>query len=235
MTAHVARLRPWAVVPVKAFAQAKRRLAPVMAPDERAALARAMLHDVLAALAGSDDLAGILVITSDPAAAELVRDYGAVVRPDGLDQGTNAAVCQGLRVLQRHRQKGAMIVPGDVPFITRAEIGEVVDAMTARPLVLVPATRDGGTNLLAGALPLPIAPAFGTGSFSRHLAAARSCGIDPAVIRLQGLGRDIDVAGDLASPAEGAPRSRALINRFAPLAPTPSRGWSLPNEEPLTT
>ena len=38
----------WAVVPVKSMAQAKQRLAGVLAAHERAALARAMLQDVLA-------------------------------------------------------------------------------------------------------------------------------------------------------------------------------------------
>ena len=62
----------WAVVPVKLFAQTKRRLMPLLARHERGALARAMLADVLFALARTQSLAGIMVITGDADAAAMV-------------------------------------------------------------------------------------------------------------------------------------------------------------------
>ncbi|MBM3566658.1 MAG: 2-phospho-L-lactate guanylyltransferase, partial [Alphaproteobacteria bacterium] len=49
----------FALVPVRAPADAKRRLAPLLAPGERAALARAMLEDVLECLARSPSVEGI--------------------------------------------------------------------------------------------------------------------------------------------------------------------------------
>ena len=52
----------WALVPVKDPARAKTRLAPVLSADQRAALQRAMLADVLAALGRARTLAGIAVI-----------------------------------------------------------------------------------------------------------------------------------------------------------------------------
>ena len=63
----------WAVVPVKLFADTKRRLMPVLESDERAALARTMLEDVLSVLTRTLSLAGIMVITRDAAAANMVR------------------------------------------------------------------------------------------------------------------------------------------------------------------
>ena len=58
----------WAAVPVKEFAGAKQRLAPLLTPAAAQALAAAMLEDVLAALAGAP-LAGIMVNTVDPVAS----------------------------------------------------------------------------------------------------------------------------------------------------------------------
>ena len=81
----------WAAVPVKEFAGAKQRLAPLLTPEQRQALAAAMLEDVLAALAGAP-LAGILVNTVDPLAAELARRYGARVVTDGARDGHTGAV-----------------------------------------------------------------------------------------------------------------------------------------------
>ena len=69
----------WAVVPVKDLQHAKQRLAGVLAAAERQALFAAMLEDVLAALAASAGLAGMLVVTRDPRAQVLAARYGARV------------------------------------------------------------------------------------------------------------------------------------------------------------
>ncbi|HLJ06172.1 MAG TPA: hypothetical protein VKT26_07865, partial [Acetobacteraceae bacterium] len=68
----------WAAVPVKEFTGAKQRLAALLSPAQREALAVAMLEDVLSALADAP-LGGIMVNTVDPRATELARRYGARV------------------------------------------------------------------------------------------------------------------------------------------------------------
>jgi len=74
----------WAAVPVKEFAGAKQRLAPLLTPRQRQELAAAMLEDVLAALADTA-LAGVMVNTVDPLGAELARlpPWRASWRPRG--------------------------------------------------------------------------------------------------------------------------------------------------------
>lgn len=217
----------WALIPVKRFALAKRRLAPQLSPTERAALAKAMLRHVLGVLAGCRGLAGILIVTSDPDAMALARAFGAHVLPDAVESGTNAAVRAGMAALERAGKGGVIVVPGDVPGITRAEMDAVVDALASAPVVLVPATRDGGTNLLAACPPALMAPSFGPSSFARHLETARAAGREPRVLHLPGLGHDIDVNADLAAlPAALSP----VLLRARPGAarPLPS-----PLEEPL--
>ncbi len=59
----------WAGVPVKEFTGAKQRTGSLLTPAQREVLAATMLEDVLSALAGATRLAGILVNTVDPAAA----------------------------------------------------------------------------------------------------------------------------------------------------------------------
>ena len=53
-----------------------------------------------------------------------------------------------------------------------------------------------------------IAPAFGEGSFLAHQQRAREAGIACAVVRTEGLGRDIDCPNDLARGA--GPRKSSL-------------------------
>ena len=64
-----ARRDVYAVVPVKSTQDAKRRLAGVLGAARRQELALAMFEDVLATLSRVRELAGIIVVTADPAAA----------------------------------------------------------------------------------------------------------------------------------------------------------------------
>ena len=78
-------------MPVKDLANAKQRLAGVLSADERHALFRAMLEDVLSALAASRGLAGILMVTRDLEARALAARYGARVLAEAANRGHTAA------------------------------------------------------------------------------------------------------------------------------------------------
>ena len=190
----------WAVVPVKRFAQTKRRLMPLLAHNERGALARAMLADVLSALTRTHALAGIMVITDDADAAAMAHAAGALVVPDVENTGTTAAVTQAARHLAGCGRDGMLMVPADVPLITPADIEQIVAAHHAAPSVtLVPASADGGTNAFACSPPAAVACCFGDNSFRRHREAARAGGIEPQILQLEHVGHDIDRPDDLAA------------------------------------
>ena len=72
----------WAVVPVKELEGAKQRLSSVLSPEERRVLATTMLEDVLDAVSAVHELAGVLVVTVDPAATSLATRYGARIVTD---------------------------------------------------------------------------------------------------------------------------------------------------------
>jgi len=203
----------WVLVPVKRLDRAKSRLSPHLDSAERAMLASAMLRDVFDAIGGASDPVGILVITGDPDAAALARDAGAIVLDDPHETGTNDAVRQGIAWLSSRGVDGVAVIPGDIPFVTAGELEAVFSAMRSDDLVVVPATRDGGTNVLAMSPPDLIAPSFGSGSFAKHRENAAATGITPSVLILEGAGHDIDVAGDLVLSAvpDGGRRTRGLL------------------------
>jgi 2-phospho-L-lactate guanylyltransferase len=67
-----------------------------------------------------------------------------------------------------------------------------------RGMTIVP-SRDGkGSNALACTPPDLIPFRFGDESFEPHCALARANGVEPRIMRLPGLGLDIDTAEDLA-------------------------------------
>jgi len=190
---------PWAVVPVKGFRGAKRRLEAVLAESARADLAEIMMRHVVRTLIATTELGGVLVVTSDRDAAALARNLGADVIDDPCASGTNAAVEEGLKAPTLRKQAAAVVVPGDLPLLTCADMREVLARGRDCPVVLVPAARDGGTNLLLTRPPSLLKPSFGPGSFARHVATARELEIEPCVLQLEAIGLDIDNPDDLAA------------------------------------
>jgi 2-phospho-L-lactate guanylyltransferase len=190
----------WAVVPAKDLAQAKRRLAGVLTPEERQGLAQSMLEDVLAALSGVSALAGTIVVTREAVFAATAQSLGARVIADLRHDGPSAAITLAATELAEEGAAGMLAVPADVPLATAAEIGAILAEVQTRPAVtLVPALADMGTNAIALTPSEAIPIRFGQQSFFQHLEAALERGIAPRILRLPGLGLDIDRPEDLAA------------------------------------
>ncbi|TDH35170.1 2-phospho-L-lactate guanylyltransferase [Pseudohoeflea suaedae] len=221
----------WAIVPVKRLEHAKSRLALVLDAQERRQLVRAMLSDVLDTLLRVSQLDGIVVVTSDGEVSRLARQAGAHLVPDIREAGTNEAVRQGLAWLGSQQNGCRLIMPADIPFLTPGEVANVISSLRSHDVALVPALRDGGTNILGLRCPARIEAAFGEESFARHLAAARAAAITPAILDLDGAGHDIDVPTDLfhSSGGEGGARTRAVLSQLSCGNPVPVAVWM--NEE----
>jgi len=200
-------------VPVKDLVNAKQRLTPVLTAPERAALARAMLGDVLRALRGAR-ADQVWVITRDAAVSGLARGLGARVVAEDENHGHTAAVKSAQATASAEGARVFVTVPGDVPCVRPTEIDALVAAARARvPGVAFAPSRSGlGTNGAALAPPDVMALRFGEPSFADHLASARSRGLEPRTLDLRGLGLDIDDAADLrALLVEGATTESAQL------------------------
>jgi 2-phospho-L-lactate/phosphoenolpyruvate guanylyltransferase len=205
-----------AVLPVKDTAQAKQRLAGMLSAEQRRALALAMAEDVLQTLAAAAGLAGILVVTADPAAAALAARYGARITGDGARAGHTAAVAAAADELAAE-DFDMLALPGDIPLIAPADVARLLAAHPAPPaFTIVPARDQMGSNAVlcspAAAVPLR----FGDDSFFPHLHAARARGIEPVVMRLPRIALDIDTPEDLAlfRTAPSRTRARTLLDRW---------------------
>ncbi|MGH7248989.1 MAG: DUF2064 domain-containing protein, partial [Pseudomonadota bacterium] len=137
----------WAVVPVKPFAAAKRRLAPALDAASRAYLAQLMLEDVLDALARCEaHLAGVVVVTSDAKATALAARCNAVVVPDQGHADLNGAIRLGADWVTDRGGGGILVVPSDVPQLAPNDIVAAVEAIaTSGSLAVLGASEDGGT------------------------------------------------------------------------------------------
>ena len=183
-------MNPVVLVPVKAFADAKARLAPALAPHEREALARWSAERVLAA-AGE---LPVYVACDHPTVAEWATAHGATVLwHPGV--GLNAAVNNSITDLVALGVDHVVVAHGDLP---RAE--RLVEISIAGTITLVPDERSDGTNVVSLPTSFVFDFSYGPGSFRRHLAQAIAAKLPVAVRRDPMLAIDIDTPSDLAHP-----------------------------------
>jgi 2-phospho-L-lactate/phosphoenolpyruvate guanylyltransferase len=221
----------WVLLPVKDLADAKERLAGVLSAEERQELARAMLEDVLGALAASAGLAGILLVTRDPQARRLAARYGARVVVEEENRGHTAASSLGARTLAREGVAGMVQVPADVPLVSSEDMAALLQVHGEAPAVTLAPSRDGrGTNAVVCSPPDVLPLRFGDDSFSSHLRRAQALGMAPQIVRRPGLALDIDTPADLAAflAAPSATRAYAylaesgIVERITQLMPAQS-------------
>jgi 2-phospho-L-lactate guanylyltransferase len=212
-------MRAFAAVPVKDLTNAKQRLLPVLTAAQRRALARAMLEDVLQALGAALD-GSIYVVTADREVMDLARRRGASCLIESANRGHTEAVAFAQQEANAAGAERFLTIPGDVPCVTADEVTSVIRALGHEDGVLfVPSLSGFGTNAALLAPPDIMPLKFGEPSFGNHLEAARQHGLSPVVLRLPGLGLDIDAPEDLGLLLERGPdtRSAALL-----------REWELP-------
>ena len=186
----------WAMVPLKSFDQAKKRLASVLTVEERRALMLAMARDVLSALSRSQRLTGILIVSRAPEADALAQTFGTERFSESPDADLSLALVQAGDYLKNQlHAAGTMIVPADVPLIEPTEVDAVLAQHEA--VTVVPDNDNIGTNCLICSPPNRIPYLFDGKSFKPHIAAASHEGIIPKIAPSSGFALDIDTPGDL--------------------------------------
>jgi 2-phospho-L-lactate/phosphoenolpyruvate guanylyltransferase len=206
----------WAVIPVKETPGAKQRLSSGVPAHLRQELALTMLEDVLAAVSQARGLVGIAVVTLDARASRLAQIYGARILTDNARGGHTAAVAAAAHELAAEGAGGMMQIPGDIPLATADEFSHVLAMHRASPaFTIVPSHDDFGSNAVIVSPPSAVPLTFGDDSFFPHLRTAKLHGIEPTVVRLPGIGRDIDSPEDLAvfASMNSATRTQAFLDR----------------------
>jgi len=193
-------MTPTVLVPVKPFAEAKSRLAPVLDGPARARLCRKLLARTLAVLRDCPAVGEVVVISRDPAAWDLAGEFGCEAAVEPAESGLNAALAGGVEVATRHGATAVLVLPADLPTLEADDIAALIAAAAApRPVMAIaPDDAKDGTNALLLELPAPFAYRFGPGSFAAHCAAAREAGIGLAVVDRPGLAFDLDTPEDYA-------------------------------------
>jgi len=196
-----------AVLPVKSPHNAKQRLIGLLSPEQRETLARTMFEEVLTTLCSVRGLDRIAVATSDLEIARVARYAGADVYEEKEQLGHSLSADLASRKAAESGATSVILVPIDVPLVTRLEIESLI--AEAEPGVIVVPSGDGtGTNALVRTPPNAIQACFGPGSFRAHCTQAETLGVPLKVMRPAGLLFDIDTPEDVAKLILRAPESR---------------------------
>jgi 2-phospho-L-lactate/phosphoenolpyruvate guanylyltransferase len=225
-------MRTAAILPVKHFAQAKRRLGESVAGELRDDLARAMVGDVLDALGETASIQRTIVVTREDSVATAAREIGAVTVEDTAEASQSAAVALGVARAQADGFERVLCIPGDCPALDPIELDALLERSGAPTVVIVPDRHGSGTNGLLLAPPDAIAPSFGPGSRARHTTLALAAGIEARIEQPSSLLLDIDTGEDLAVLRDRLSGERIRASRTRAVLGLPASPPRLPAYPP---
>ncbi|AWB96564.1 2-phospho-L-lactate guanylyltransferase [Agromyces badenianii] len=186
------------VIPVKAPAGAKTRLAVAVPTVEREALARAFALDTIAAALAARSVARVVVVGDDASLAgeaEFVPE--PVDRPRGLTRAIEYGIAHAGASGDELEAQGVAVLLGDLPALKPEELDAALDAAARHPLAFVRDADGTGTTLATASSGAVLRPHFGADSAARHAAAG--------FVELEasaGLTRDVDTIDALADALE---------------------------------
>lgn len=183
-----------AIIPLKALAQAKQRLAGALDGEDRRTFVAWMAGRVIAAAVGCDGTGEVLVVAGDDDAAAVGRQAGVrtlIERAPGLAAAMAAADAATADA------DATLVLAADLPEVTPEDVAAVLSAASAKRAVVISPTRDGGTGALLRRPAGVIATAYGPASAAAHAQLARAAGIEPVIVHRTALANDVDTPGEL--------------------------------------
>lgn len=202
------------LLPIKDLRNAKQRLAGILAPEERLALAQAMLADTIRAVSAVQRAGKIFVITNYEPAMETATNYAWEILREEHQVSESASVDFASRFCAERGITSLLRLPLDLPLVQSNDIDDLLMVECAAPAVVMVPSRDGtGTNAILRTPPALFPSHFGPGSFSIHKTEAKRAGARIFVRRNERMEMDVDDEADL----------RALLRRD--LAHTATGNW----------
>lgn len=188
----------WAIVPVKPLRRGKSRLADVLSEEERTRLNRLFLEHILQVLNQTPGIGQKLVVSRDPAALAIAREFTARTLLEDGSQQLNLALERATLVAKTYGANGVLILPADIPLATSEDLQKVLTTAKRHPSVtIVPDRHENGTNALLVVPPGAIKYQYGPGSFHTHCELARQNGLNLQILHSTNLGLDLDTPADL--------------------------------------
>jgi 2-phospho-L-lactate/phosphoenolpyruvate guanylyltransferase len=205
---------PHVMIPIKELSAVKVRLADVLSMGERRELVLTMLSDVLASVAAADLQA--IVLSPDPEVLAFAADHGAEALVESQEASSLNQALEFALESDLGQSNEVIILLADTALVTPEELHMLVDVgrrlarenQDGRAMALATDESGHGTSALYLRPPQAVPPHFGLNSAAQHGAEAKARGIPFEVVRLPGLGLDVDRPADLKALTDQPSRTR---------------------------
>jgi 2-phospho-L-lactate guanylyltransferase len=186
------------LLPVKNLSNAKKRLIGVLTPEERFALAGAMLADTIRAVRGVRCADKIFVVTNYAPVMRIAEENRWEILREDRQISESHSVDAASKICEQRGVTALLRLPLDVPLVQASDIDDLLAVECEdRALVIVP-SRDGtGTNAILRTPPTLFPSHFGRGSFAKHVGEAECIGARVIFRRNTRLEMDVDDEADL--------------------------------------
>jgi 2-phospho-L-lactate guanylyltransferase len=186
------------LLPVKDLRNAKQRLVGILSPEERFALAHAMLADTVRAMCGVQRADKIFVVTNYEPAMKAARANGWDILAEQRQISESVSVDDASRRIESLGIAAVLRIPLDLPLIQAHDIDELLAIDCSAPAMVIVPSRDGtGTNAILRNPPTLFPSHFGSGSFAKHCAEATAALAQVHHRRNAHLEMDVDDESDL--------------------------------------
>ena len=186
------------LLPIKDLRNAKQRLAAVLTPEERLALAQAMLADTIRAVRSIHRADRIFVITNYEPMMAVAAQYGWGLLREEHQVSESASVDFASQLCGERGITALLRLPLDLPLVQPADIDDLLATECSAPAAVMVPSRDGtGTNAILRTPPTLFPSHFGPNSFAKHRSEAEQAGARIIVRRNERLEMDVDDESDL--------------------------------------
>jgi 2-phospho-L-lactate guanylyltransferase len=191
------------LLPVKDLNNAKKRLTDVLTPEERFALAGAMLADTIRAVRGARRAEKIYVVTNYEPVMQLAEENHWEILAEEEQISESHSVDAASRICEQRGVTALLRLPLDVPLVQASDIDDLLAVECEDRALVIVSSRDGtGTNAILRTPPTLFPSHFGRGSFAKHVGEAERIGARVIFRRNARLEMDVDDEADLRALLE---------------------------------
>jgi len=190
------KLKTSAIVPVKTFSKAKKRLRLQQSVKEN--ICDLMLQEVLKTISNCKLIDKIVLVSKDEAALKIGRQFNAAEIFDN-ESGVNDAVSLADQYISDKKFDCSIIFPQDIPIMMSSDIDNLLNFVKSKnSVIIVPSRQFNGTNALVRCPADIMKTSYDMGSYTFQIDAAKTKTDDVSIALIRRMMLDIDDDHDLA-------------------------------------
>ncbi|MFB5645951.1 MAG: 2-phospho-L-lactate guanylyltransferase [Nitrosopumilaceae archaeon] len=184
-----------AIIPVKTFSNAKKRLD--VDDDKKITICKLMFEEVLQTLSVSSHIDQIIVVSKDEEALQISKKFNPIQLADN-ETGVNAAVAIADDYVKKNGFDASIVFPQDIPFMKTQDIDFLLQFQNPPKFsLIVPSRRFDGTNALVR-MPVDLMKThYDEDSYKIHLSTGKSCTPNTSLVFVKRIMMDVDNMDDL--------------------------------------